>query len=308
MTEIASKRWFAVDILADAAAAEAVESAFNLLESIGTEINGLRKSADAPQLVTGFFDTLPADDEIQNAVNEALQNYALEPGQAKLNGKRQIDEADWLAEWKKHWKPTEIGRFVIAPPWEDVETAGKIIIRIEPNMAFGTGTHETTQLCLKALSEIYSPDWSFLDVGTGTGILAIAAAKLAKEDTDRKNISVPSVAKILACDTDADSVKIAHANASANGVGDKIEFFHGSVDDKTPSFDLVCANLTIDVILPILPLLIAKSRSTLLLSGILAEQEHLIADALRKSQIANFKVETAGEWISVIVDLRFRNR
>src|SRR5205085_3138018 len=104
---------------------------------------------------------------------------------------RVVEEIDWLAEWKKHWQPTEVGRFVIAPPWQEIDPGDKILIQIEPNMAFGTGTHETTQLCLDAISELYRPQLTFLDVGTGTGILAIAAAKLGGD-------------QVLACDTDAD--------------------------------------------------------------------------------------------------------
>ena len=91
---------------------------------------------------------------------------------------RIVEETDWLAEWKKHWRPTVVGKFTVAPPWENVEESGTILIKVEPNMAFGTGTHETTQLCLKAIGERYDPSQSVLDVGTGTGILAIAAAKL----------------------------------------------------------------------------------------------------------------------------------
>src|SRR5262249_49859629 len=153
---------------------------------------------------------------------------------------------------------TTVGRFVVAPPWEKVVDKDKIVILIEPNMAFGTGTHETTQLCLKAIDENYLPGHSFLDVGTGTGILAIAAAKLASGSSE-----------ILACDTDADSIKIARENAQANGVGDKTDFLVGPITSETPQFDFVCVNLTIDAIVPILGLLLEKTKSTLVLSGIL---------------------------------------
>ena len=112
-----------------------------------------------------------------------------------------------------------------------------------------------------------------------------------------------SMDKIIACDTDADSVKIAKENAIANGVAKRIDFFHGSIDPETPPFDFVCANLTLDVIIPILPLMIEKTHSTLLLSGILAQQKDEIANELRKSQILNFKLDIAGEWISVVVKM-----
>ena len=92
---------------------------------------------------------------------------------------REVADEDWLGEWKKSWQPVAVGeRFLIAPPWSVIDDArDRIVIRIEPGMAFGTGTHETTRLCLSAIEEYFAGE-SFLDVGTGTGILAIAAAKL----------------------------------------------------------------------------------------------------------------------------------
>ena len=176
-------------------------------------------------------------------------------------------------------------------------------------MAFGTGTHETTQLCLQAIGDNYRAGQTFLDIGTGTGILAIAAAKLATESTENtreknKGLSGNSVAKILGCDIDADSVNIARENAIANGVGDSIEFIQGSINDKTPVFDFVCANLTVDVIQPMLPLLLAKTGEKLVLSGILVEQKNIISAELQKFEISTFEIQTAGEWLSVVISVR----
>ena len=282
------KKWFAVDVVCDPAATEAIESAFNELGALGTEIDSLRKPPGQPLRVSAYFETLPDEADIGTTVNESLRIYGHTAGAVKGIENHAVVQTDWLAEWKKHWQPTEIGKFVIAPPWESVAASDKIVITIEPNMAFGTGTHETTQLCLAAIGDLYDPDLTFLDVGTGTGILAIAAAKLGG-------------AKIVACDTDADSVKIARENAVLNGTGDPIEFFDGSIDERTSVFDFVCANLTIDVILPLLDLLLAKTRRILLLSGILADQETMIVDALGSRCIADLEVGRAGEWISVRV-------
>ncbi len=284
------RNWYAVDILAEYEASEAIESAFNELGALGTEIDGLRKKKDEPLMVTGFFDELPDDETIRSSVDDLLSIYGFASDAVKNIAHRTVEETDWLAEWKKHWRPTTRGKFVIAPPWSEVEDPERIVIRVEPNMAFGTGTHETTQLCLKAISERLRPSMSVLDVGTGTGILAIAAAKLGGSN-------------IRACDTDIDSVKIARENAVLNEV-EQIEFFDGSIDATTPQFDFVCANLTIDVIVPILGLLLGKANKTLLLSGILAEQEQQIREALAKFEISDqkFEIEIAGEWISVIVD------
>ncbi len=156
-------------------------------------------------------------------------------------------------------------------------------------MAFGTGTHETTQLCLKAIDENYHADQSFLDVGTGTGILAIAAAKISEGD-----VIVSGV------DTDADSIDIAVTNAELNGVANRINFAVGSINQEIQSYDFVCANLTADVIVPILPTLLAKTIQTLVLSGILAEQEKAVLDNLPKN--LRREIERDGEWISITVE------
>src|SRR5258705_13674605 len=138
---------------------------------------------------------------------------------------RDIADHDWLAEWKKNWHPVEVGRFLIAPPWSELpQSHNRLIIRIEPGMAFGTGTHETTSLCLAAIDK-YFAGGSFLDVGTGTGILAIAAAKLFPDS------------HIEACDTDPDAVAIASENARLNGVAERINFRVGTVEETTASAD-----------------------------------------------------------------------
>ena len=210
-----------------------------------------------------------------------------------------MENADWLAEWKKHWKPTEIGRFIIAPPWADVGETDKIVIRIEPNMAFGTGTHETTQLCLQAISDNYQPGQTFLDVGTGTGILAIAAAKIATENADgtgNKN-------KIFACETDADAVAIASENSILNGVGEVIEFAQGSIDENTETADFICrqSDHRRDRSRIVDPF--AKAEKLLVLSGILVEQREIISSPLQQFEISNFKFEIKGEWVAVVISM-----
>jgi ribosomal protein L11 methyltransferase len=287
----AAKEWFAIDVLVEPHAIEAVESAFNNLDCLGTETDTWKRRDDESIRVSAFFSSPPDTARIENGLRAALRAYGLAAGSIQELSYRQIEDSDWLAEWKKHWKPVEVGTFVIAPPWAEVAKTDKHTIRIEPNMAFGTGTHETTQLCLKALSEITQPGDSFLDVGTGTGILGIAAAKLCAEP-------------VAACDTDADSIAIARENAEVNGVCEMITFFHGTINDATPAFDVVCANLTLDVIVALLPLLITKARRSLILSGILADQQGEITAHLAKFDISNFKFEIAGEWLCVLIDKR----
>jgi ribosomal protein L11 methyltransferase len=288
-----NQNWFAVEITVNAEAAEAVEFAFNELDSAGTEINNLRKMSDAPVCVAGYFNEKPAAEIVRARLNEALRIFGFSPDVIRNIETREIENTDWLSEWKKHWRPTETAKFIIAPTWEKPENPDKFVIYIEPSMAFGTGTHETTRLCLKAIEENLAGEMSFLDVGTGTGILAIAAAKFKIQN---------SKFKITGCDTDEDSIKIARENAEFNGADEEIEFYVGSISEKTPAFDFVCANLTADVIIPLLPLLVEKTRCLLFLSGILKEQENSIVSELKKFQISNFKIETDGEWISVLME------
>jgi ribosomal protein L11 methyltransferase len=238
--------------------------------------------------VTGFFSDAPDIAGVSLQINSMLILAGIPPESCVNVTTRTVEDADWLAEWKRHWRPVEIGRFVVSPPWIELQGADKLLIRIEPNMAFGTGTHETTQLCLETISEHYTAHQSMLDVGTGTGILAIAAAKLGGT-------------VISACDTDGDSIKLARENAAMNAVDGRIHFYHGSIDAATRPADLVCANLTADVILPILPLMLQKAKRYLLLSGILTEQENLITEAISAISDVRFEIRRKGEWLSVIV-------
>lgn len=286
------KTWSAVSVTAAPEAAEAIESAFNELDSLGSEINDFRRDQSADITVTGYFENAPDHDLLTGKLEEFLRIYGHPPDVIRKIERTSVENTDWLYEWKKHWKPTETGRFIVAPPWEEVSAAGKIVITIEPAMAFGTGTHETTRLCLQAIGEHYSPGQSFLDVGTGTGLLAIAAAKISE-----------NTVSIFACDTDPDAITNARENALINAVGDQIEFAVGSISAETPVFDFVCANLTLDVILPLLGLLLTKSRRYLVLSGILSEQEKAIIDELENYGVTDAEVEHSGEWISVTIGL-----
>jgi ribosomal protein L11 methyltransferase len=280
-----NKTWFSVEINVAREATEAVEFALLESDALGTEISIFPKDKDADFLtVTGYFND---ELDLRDKLGEALRIYDLPVGAIKNIEWKTVEQRDWLAEWKKGWQPVESGRFIVAPTWSEIpDTPGKIIIRIEPGMAFGTGTHETTRLCLAAIDKYYKGN-SFLDVGTGTAILAIAAAKMFPN------------CRVNACDTDAEAVGIARENAGINGIADEIRFYEGSISEDTQTFDLICANLTADVIIPLLPLLVEKSRQTLVLSGILVEQKESVTDQLSQLGQSEFTVDQLGEWISI---------
>jgi ribosomal protein L11 methyltransferase len=285
-----SKRWHALDAIALREACEAIEYGLMEAGALGTETN---EGGSANVIVSGYFDLNPDVELVKSVLLEALRIYKFAPASLVDLKVREVPDRDWLAEWKKDWQPVEVGRFIIAPPWSELtEPVGsardRIVIRIEPGMAFGTGTHETTRLCLKAI-ERYFRGGSFLDVGTGTGILAIAAAKMFPD------------ARVEAVDTDAEAVEIARENARLNGVGGQIDFRAGSIDEQTQSADLVCANLTAPVIVDLLPSLLGASCGRLVLSGILDSQLELVQSRLWELGADGFENDSDGEWVALVV-------
>lgn len=293
MAENTEESWYALEITAEPEAAEALEFAFNELDALGTEINHLRRKTTDSVTVAGYFNEQLADTEALESIRSSLAVYGFDADVIRSTEWRKFGKTDWLYDWKKHWKPTTVGKFIVSPPWEEVSEPDKHVIWIEPNMAFGTGTHDTTQLCLRAIERYLLPEQTVLDVGTGTGILSIGAARIKAAAGIRER-------SITGCDTDEGSIDIARDNAVLNEVDDMIDLYAGSIDSDTPSADFVIANLTIDVILPLLDQLLAKTKHTLLLSGILREQEPPIVAALAERGYAEPEIEHSGEWISVI--------
>ena len=325
------KQWFAFEVTTMPKNREAIEYGLMEAGALGTET----VDAEEDVRVTGYFENSIDENKVQRALVDAWRLYNQVPSEIdRVSFKvRAVADRDWLAEWKKSWQPVQVGRFIVAPPWlsepgapvteppasvsepgavatgskraaesldgslDPLATAGvdAILIQINPGMAFGTGTHETTRLCLKAIDKYYGGG-SFLDVGTGTGVLAIAAAKMLQRPDRQRGPRV-----IMACDTDAEAIEIAKENAELNGVADQINFYVGSVDDQTASADFVCANLTAPVIIELLPVLAGATCGRLLLSGILESQEELVRSRLAELGSTEFKVDREGEWIALIV-------
>jgi len=196
-----------------------------------------------------------------------------------------LQEEDWANNWKTHFKPARIGRrLVIAPTWEEVAISeGDIILRLDPGMAFGTGTHPTTRLCLEAVERIFSPEGppsrsaslpprDFLDVGTGTGILAIAAAKLGAQ-------------KVVAIDIDPDAVEVARENFSLNGVTGDFLVASTPLEEISGDFDVVAANILAEELARLAFPLLDRLRpgGVLVLSGILTEKEDIVVGAFDRS-------------------------
>ena len=279
--------WYALDVDVEPQAREAV--GYALMEAGAAGTTDDTDDTDRLTQVTGYFEQVPDRERVRQELFEALRIYELPSSSVRDMSVREVEQRDWLEEWKKSWQPIEIGRFIIAPSWSRIdETHDRCVIRIEPGMAFGTGTHETTRLCLAAI-QYYFEGGSFLDVGTGTGILAIAAAACA-----------PGV-HVEACDTDLAAIEIARENAAANGVSDRIKFWIGSVGEETNSADFICANLTAEAIASVLPTLVGLCCGRLVLSGILETQTEMILARLAELAITDAEITQDGEWVAIIV-------
>jgi ribosomal protein L11 methyltransferase len=282
------KIWQAIEATVATGAREAIEYGLMEAGALGTETI---ETTNGAARVIGYFDSEAAVAAVAAKLSEALEIYSCAPAMLIDVTAREVPDEDWLTEWKKHWQPIEVGRFVIAPSWSEPSATADlnhIVIRMDPGMAFGTGTHETTRLCLKAIDK-YFGGGSFLDVGTGTGILAIAAAKLAAE------------ARIVACDTDTDAIRIAHENAVLNDVASRIDFQIGSVSEEMASADFVCANLTAPVIIDLLPTLLGATCGRLVLSGILDSQFEMVNRRLMQLTASVNEVMQDGEWVALVI-------
>ncbi len=205
--------------------------------------------------------------------------------------RQQVDDSDWADSWKKYFLPTPVGdRLLICPSWEKAEPNGRILLTIDPGAAFGTGTHATTRLCLEALEKTLRPGDSVLDIGCGSGILAIAALLLGAE-------------KAALVDIDPLSVKTAAQNLQLNRVGDRAECVCGNLTEQIAGrFSVVCANIVADVIIELLrdvkEYLLPGGR--FICSGIIDLREEDVRAALREN---GFQImgRAAGEgWTALV--------
>jgi ribosomal protein L11 methyltransferase len=295
-------RWLELTVEVDAEAVEAVSEIFGrlgrgaavrptrLLRDPSDELS-VREDPTAPYEVTFH---LPDDAQAPEAVDTTeralwhLQAFGLRPvGELRV---RPVDDADWLDAWKADFAPQRIGRVVIVPSWLD-ETIGadEVELRLDPGMAFGTGLHPTTRACLTLLQRAGPMPPRVLDVGSGSGILALAALRLGAGHVD-------------CLDTDPVAVEATLANAAANGLGDRVSARVGSlpaVPEGEP-YPLVLANLVATVLVELAVPLAAHTApgGQLVASGIIAERGSEVEEALHAS---GFLVEERlddGEWVS----------
>jgi ribosomal protein L11 methyltransferase len=205
-----------------------------------------------------------------------------------------VKEDDWAEAWKTHYHPVRIGkRLFIRPLWVEVETgADDVVIALDPGMAFGTGTHPTTQLCLEALEDHMQPGYQVLDLGCGSGILAIGAAKLG-------------AVHVLALDIDPIAVKATQENMSQNGVAAKITAQQGSLESVITSarrFDVVVVNILAKIIIAMCDQHLGdtvRPGGRALFSGIIADQAEDVETALRKTGLEPYGRRQEGDWVLI---------
>lgn len=284
------KQWFSLEVTVDRAIEEDISSL--LWEQGTTGIVTIRELPDT-LILAAYFDNPVELETVTQQLSQGLVDFGHQAAQLQKIELANVPNEDWLKKWKEGYQPFEVGRrFLVTPSWlrEQVENTDKIIIEIDPGMAFGTGTHETTRLCLAAL-EHYWPGGSMLDVGTGTGILAIGAIKLHPD------------AQVVGCDIDPEAIMVAGENLAINKVDHLVKLAVGSAADyRDQAFNLVLANLTADVIIPLLPDLVAcrSSQGTLILSGILDTQQQEVIATLTKLDENVWQVAQYGEWVAII--------
>ena len=299
-------QWLEVSVITDGEAAEAVAEALRplayndgvVLEQLG-DADNLDPTALEPEVTVKIF--LPGEEDTpatRRRIEEILyflgRLYPIpEPSF------RRLEEQDWANAWKAHYQPFRIGRRIwIQPSWVSAEETGAaegeemVTLTLDPGMAFGTGLHPTTQTCLQALEQLVRPGDRVLDVGTGSGILAIAAARLGAE-------------RVLAVDTDPEAVKAAAENAALNDVAGAVEVRAGGLESVlSGQWQVVVVNILAPIIVAMLRggALMARvaPEGRLILSGIIDQQLEDVEAALADAGASSLEHLVVRDWVTVI--------
>ncbi|ETA80168.1 50S ribosomal protein L11 methyltransferase [Youngiibacter fragilis] len=227
-------------------------------------------------------------EEIRGKIS-GLREFGFEIGEFEVTS-RKVNEEDWANNWKKYYKPTKIGeRFVVRPLWEEYKASGdEIIISMDPGMAFGTGTHETTRMCLEALERHMSKGDTVFDIGTGSGILAIGASLLG-------------AGEVVGVDLDPVAVDSAKENVGFNAL-DNVDIRLGNLMDTVEgTADVIVANIIAEIVVVLIDdvRLKLKAGGKFISSGIIREKEKMVTDKLMASGFSVIETDRQGEWIAI---------
>ena len=211
----------------------------------------------------------------------------------------ETEDVDWVNNWKQYFHQFYIDDILVIPSWENVkpEDSDKMVIHIDPGTAFGTGMHETTQLCIRALKKYVTSETEILDVGCGSGILGMLALKFGAKHS-------------LGTDLDPCAIDATHENMEVNGIRkDQYEVMIGNIIDDTAvqdavgyeKYDIVAANILADVLVPLTPVIIhqMKKGGIYITSGIIEDKEDVVVEAVKEAGLEVLEVNHQGEWVSV---------
>ena len=229
-----------------------------------------------------------SDDDEGRAVLSAVRRAGYEPATARIR------DEDWANNWRQYYKPIPIGeKLMVVPEWEETELDGRTALRLDPGLIFGTGSHATTRMCLEALEKLAGPGKRVLDLGCGSGILAIGAMVLGCESA-------------VGCDIDPKAPDIAESNAALNGIGrDVFKIYAGDIITDAglrrmmgSGYDIVMANIVSDVIIPLAPLARAfmAPGGRFITSGIIDGREAEVAAAIEKAGFTILAHYSQEEW------------
>lgn len=229
---------------------------------------------------------------------EDMRNY-VDVGECTIE-ESETEDVDWVNNWKKYFHQFYIDDILVIPSWEDVKTedSDKMVIHIDPGTAFGTGMHETTQLCIRALRKYTKKDALVLDVGCGSGILGMLALKFGAGHS-------------VGTDLDPCAIDATHENMEVNGIDkNQYEVMIGNIiDDKAvqdqvgyEKYDIVAANILADVLVPLTPVIVhqMKPGAVYITSGIIDDKEEVVVEAVKAAGLTVLEVNYQGEWVSVV--------
>lgn len=271
------------------------------IDNLVLDTFSLDSLAESPvKSVTAYF---PADESLDDRVRE-IEDYLAANGPSfagfayRKPTVTMITEQDWSTSWKEHFKPLRIGRrLVVKPTWEDFSPGAEdLVLELDPGMAFGTGTHPTTMLCLTVLERLLSGEGcnclqsrDVLDVGTGSGILGIAAARLG-------------ASRVTAVDIDPEAVRVARENCELNRVSSLVAVSDTPLERIPGAFDIVIANILAEDLVRLAPDLTARLRpgAFLILSGILIEKEDLVKEGFANRKLTLTEVARENEWSCLV--------
>ena len=248
-------------------------------------------------VVKAYFSEEDDIEQILAYINEKIEEIkamGIDLGIGKVESEKMFEE-DWANNWKKYYKPTKVGdRLVVKPIWEEYEAKdGELVVELDPGMAFGTGDHETTRMCMKALEKHVKEDSTVFDVGCGSGILAISAAKLG--------------AKLaVGVDLDPVAVESAKENVTFNNV-DNIEILHGNlVEVIEGKADIVVANILAEIICILTEDVkrVLKQDGYFITSGIIHDRVEMVRTKLENSGFEVLEINTEGEWNCIVAKLK----